>query len=583
VRRREFSAALLTAAAALIPRRRTQAQTCTTPCTARTAAEIAAGVTPADATKPLGDPRRYGAALDGVSDDTAAITRWARVGGELSFPAARTALISAAIPLSSNTTISAGQGASIATATKDISIFTASAQTNIRIVALSFRQTAAGSKGYVAHVDLNACTNCSVEQCDFQGCQWAGVYLRNGCTHCLVGSNRFHDFLGALPGQSDVCIFQHSSDNIVEGNMLYGGGELGIFCLSPHVAGPLWPQRNRLTNNRIGAHTGYGIAVYMPGWSATLSAGISGTLLSVDGVSRGTLAVGQFVRGMSGTPYGYIVAVGSGTGDSGTYELSLSGNVAAGTPMIASAPTDTFNEVSGNYIEDIQGSFPSNRSSGAGIYVVGAAAGATQVTANTISNCCVRTLERDLAPAGIGISGLPVGCTKPVVARNSISAMTQGDGILVVGCEAGCDIVGNRVELPAVNNGGGPGGAALVGTGIRIDGSSRVVCRVNQVIVRGSGAAFFLYANGVSIGDIVVTGGYYESAQAVTFRVDATNTRYIINNLFVGGVRTKNTGASERAFSLNSAPAGDTESGTGASHAAMNISNYAGLRVTQLD
>jgi Right handed beta helix region len=577
MRRREF---LTAATAALLVRKRAQAQTCPAPCTAPTAAEVAAGVTPADASIPPGDPRRYGAALDGVTDDTAAMTNWARVAGQLSFPAARTALISAAIPLSGNTTISASQGASIATATPDISMLTAASQANIRIVGLGFLQTAAGSKAYVAHVDLNACTNCVVEKCDFQGCQWVGVYLRNGCTHCVVRNNRFHDFLGSLQGQSDVCIFQNSSNNIVDGNMLYGGGELGIFCLAPHVAGPLWPQRNQLSNNRIGAHTGYGIAVYMPGFSATFTAGISGALLSVDSVSGGTLAVGQFVRGMAGTPYGYIVSAGSGSGDSGTYNLSLAGSVAAGTPMVASAPTDTFNEVSGNYIENIQGSFATNRASGAGIYVVGAAAGATQVSGNTVSNCCVQTLQRSLAPAGIGVSGILAGCTKPLVAHNSVLAMTQGDGILVVGCESGCDLVANEVQLPAVNNGSGPGGAGLVGTGIRIDGSSRVVCRDNEATVLGAGHALLIYANGVSIGDISIAGGYYESASAVTFRVDASNIRYTISNLTVSGVRARNTGASDQEFSLSSIPVG---TGPPADRVALSISNYAGLRLSGQD
>lgn len=40
----------------------------------RTAAEIAAGVTPTDTSYPAGDVRRYGAVGDGVADDTAAIT-----------------------------------------------------------------------------------------------------------------------------------------------------------------------------------------------------------------------------------------------------------------------------------------------------------------------------------------------------------------------------------------------------------------------------------------------------------------------------------------------------------------------------
>lgn len=47
----------------------------------RTAAEIAAGVTPTNYIYPAGDPRRYGAAGDGSTDDTVALQNWASVDG----------------------------------------------------------------------------------------------------------------------------------------------------------------------------------------------------------------------------------------------------------------------------------------------------------------------------------------------------------------------------------------------------------------------------------------------------------------------------------------------------------------------
>jgi parallel beta-helix repeat protein len=582
--RREFSTALIAVATgAVLSRMRAQAHS-DAPGFAQTDAELAAGVTPTDTSAPLGDPRRYGALLDGAADDTTALRNWARVGGQLTFPAARTALISAAIPLSSQTTISAGPGATLATATTDTSIFTASSGSNIHIAGLSFVQTAAGSKAYVAHVNLNACTNCIIEGCSFQGCQWAGVYLQNGCTYCVVRSNSFRGFLGSIPNQADVCVFQSSSNNVIEGNTMYGGGEHGIICLSPHVAGPFLPSKNLLANNRIGQHTGYGIAVYMPGWSAAFSAEIAGAVLTVSSVSEGSLAVGQFLRSpASGAPYGYIISLGSGTGGSGTYNLSQSSSVADGTPVVATAPIDTFNEVSGNYIENIQGTFSTNRSSGAGIYVVGAAAGATRVIGNTIANCCVQTKDRNLAPAGIGISNTLVGCTGAYVANNTVTGMTQGDGILVVACQGGCDVLANKVELPESNNGGGPGGASLLGTGIRIDDSNSVVCRDNDATVLGTGSAIFIYANGVSIADITVSGGHYESASAVTFRVDTAKSR-AISNLNVSGVRARNARAGSQSFSVESAssasgggPAACSGSGRGA--AAATISNCVGLRV----
>src|SRR5262249_25575017 len=57
----------------------------------RSAREIAVGVTPSNYGYPQGDVRRYGAVLDGVTDDTAALQRWASIAGNLVFPVAQTA------------------------------------------------------------------------------------------------------------------------------------------------------------------------------------------------------------------------------------------------------------------------------------------------------------------------------------------------------------------------------------------------------------------------------------------------------------------------------------------------------------
>ena len=75
MRRRDISKALFaTAAGSAVVAQRAEAQTCTAPCYAQTAAEIAAGVTPTNyAYAPL-NPFRYGADGSGGKNDGAALT-----------------------------------------------------------------------------------------------------------------------------------------------------------------------------------------------------------------------------------------------------------------------------------------------------------------------------------------------------------------------------------------------------------------------------------------------------------------------------------------------------------------------------
>jgi parallel beta-helix repeat protein len=407
-----------------------------------TAAERAAGVTPGDARYPPGDVRRYGAVLDGSTDDTAALRRWARVGGELRFPVAQTARISAAIPLASGTQISAVPGATIESSAADASLFTATEQHDVSVRGLHLRQLTAGTHGYVAGVLLDRCTRCRVEGCEFEGMQWAGVYLLNS-SRCEIRDNRFHGWQGSVQDASDVCIHRNSSENTIDGNQLLGGGNHGVLCQDPY-AGEI-PTKNVISNNHVGEHTGYGIAVYMPG------------------------------KGSSG---------------------------------------NSDNQVRNNTVENIQGSFAKNRSSGAGIYVVGAWAGGTEVIGNHVSNCCVQSQVRSLAPAGIGVNGISAGVQRPRLANNTISGMTQGDGMLIVSSPGGADISGGSIDIPARNDGHGPGGAVFLGSGVRIENSSAVIVDSVDVVVHGPGNALFVFANGAGLKDVAITGGSYRAEGA---------------------------------------------------------------------
>jgi parallel beta-helix repeat protein len=151
------------------------------------------------------------------------------------------------------------KGATIETATPNMSLFAALSKTNIKISGGRFRQTVAGSSAYVAGVALHECSHCEVSDCEFQGMQWAGVYL-DSSSHCHVANNHFHNFLNSTAGdKSDVLVYRNSSYNTVQGNRCFGGANAyhGIFIQDPSN-GPNLPQHNKILNNWVASTTAMG-------------------------------------------------------------------------------------------------------------------------------------------------------------------------------------------------------------------------------------------------------------------------------------------------------------------------------------
>lgn len=89
--------------------------------------------------------------------------------------------------------------------------------------------------------------------------------------------------------------------------------------------------------NSAGDPTEVEIAAAPAAPSAKFAGSISGTTLTVSSVSSGQLAVGEMVAGPGIEPGTAITALGSGTGETGTYTVSLSQSVSSET-MIASIP-----------------------------------------------------------------------------------------------------------------------------------------------------------------------------------------------------------------------------------------------------
>lgn len=406
--------------------------------------------------------------------------------------------ITGQITIPSGITIIGEAGATIQTATADITMFDCTNVSSVTIRGIKFKSTAAGTAAYKAAVKLTTSTDCIIENCVFEGMSWAGVWI-NGSSRCHIIGSYFSGWLGTVQDAADICIQNASLDNVVSNNRLYGGGEHGCLIQDPYSTGPLVPLRNSVISNKIGQHTGYGVAVYIPAQTSVFTGSISGTVLTVSSMTSGSLAVGQLIaNGSTGALYGIITSLGTGTGGTGTYNLDTS-NTIGSISMATSLPMESGNQIVGNTIKDIQGSFATNRSSGAGIYVVGSGASGTQIVDNVISNCCVQTLNNQLAPAGIGLNGIARSASSVVVSGNTIFGMTKYHGVIVTSSPGGAVVSGNSITVPSGNT---------TGSAIRVDGNSgNTIIQGNRINALNNQSSVIVYATGsVPIDGVTVDG-----------------------------------------------------------------------------
>jgi hypothetical protein len=189
-------------------------------------------------------------------------------------------------------------------------------------------------------------------------------------------------------------------------------------------------------------------------------------------------------------------------------------HLAYGLMVYVPTPGDTFNQLTGNKVENIQGSVLGNNS-GAGIYVVGAGAGGTTVAGNTVRNCCVQTTQRSLAPAGIGIAGISSAAAPVSVTGNTVLEIRAHDGILVVSCKGPITVSGNTATLPSGNSAGTP---------IQIDASSNVNVTGNSAkrAQESTGRCIFVYANAIAVSNISVVGNFCYGGQFVQIEFFST-------------------------------------------------------------
>lgn len=192
---------------------------------------------------------------------------------------------------------------------------------------------------------------------------------------------------------------------------------------------------------------------------------------------------------------------------------------------------NTYCTIVNNEVEGITGTAQGGNS-GAGIYNQGA--GGTLIANNTIRNCCISTSGTTLLPAGIALNQDPALEAVSVIG-NTILEMAQFYGIEVVAGPA--VIVGNTIVFPT-------GVAANIG--IFVNAASEVTVSDNTISIAftiAGGHGIFVFANGTSLSNILVSNNKISGTSTAGIRVDTTGAPTITNltlngNTITGGAAT---------------------------------------------
>jgi parallel beta-helix repeat protein len=308
---------------------------------------------------------------------------------------------------------------------------------------------------------------------------------------------------GANPYNGVVAIVAGSSYCKVERVTVSGCASSGVYLNSAN--------NNTIRNNSFTGFTGINQD------QSDILLGISGTGCSYNVIDGNECFGGGFhgiaLEATSGSPNLYNIVTNNRVGQHAAYGiLSYS----------STSIVDNFNQIIGNYVENIQGNVLSG-ASGAGIYAVGA--GGEVIANNIIRNCCVQTSATTLAPGAIGISNS--SATTPCsVTGNVISGMTKYYGIYVTTSTVGATITGNSIAHP-VNTTGSP---------IGINASSNMAVSANQ-ITNASGQASIQFNSSTNQSNWTISGNNVTGA-AIPLQITFTSTPTFSNVTISGNQLT---------------------------------------------
>lgn len=327
---------------------------------------------------------------------------------------------------------------------------------------------------------------------------YQGVLAFRGCTNCRAQSLDISGFY------ADGINLTASVECYVEDNYIHG------------VTGSLGSQSDIHVN------------------STTSASSLNNVVANNRCFGGGDFGVSLFQTNTTGFPIQKCLVIGNRVGQHNAYGIVLYDAVAAGV--------DCWNQVIGNYVENIQGVSGANNNYGAGIYV--ANQGGCIVNSNTVRNCCVSTAGGLLTPAGIGLN-LQTQLSVTHVADNTILDMAQGNsngvniaGIYVVNAGQGVDLLDNTISQQV---------AGGIQTGIYVQAPAQNVTisggSVNILNSIASTRGVWVYASGANITNVTISSINILGCSVAGMEI-ANNGAFTLNGVSIGAGININGGAS---------------------------------------
>jgi len=278
------------------------------------------------------------------------------------------------------------------------------------------------------------------------------------------------EWTGSLQDSADVCLYSDSSDCTVRDNLLIGGGWHGVLVQSPSASTTC--RRHSIINNRIGAHSAYGIAAY-----------------NIAPDNAGHLIGGNYIQDIGGiNPNGcggagiYLKAIGGNVVSDNHIKNCCTSTISLSTLAPAGIGQNGVNTSDGLITNIITGNVISGMAQGNGIFIVSSTSGAV-IYGNAVS------LTND--------GGIPIfikSSSNVMMSGNSVRHLTSfaSDGVLIYA--DGIDIFNIQASGNSIRNTGYAGmrvvssgswhisGISLFGNTISDQGAASIPVRLDHCI-----------------------------------------------------------------------------------------------------